>query len=157
MKKMHAQWLTVHKADIDQETSIEILWQTAPNTLQLLIFRISNGSPGTRPRLATEEIGPYHCLAELRQQLCMLFGDLAARRICHPSSWLPPGIPATPPVPLRLSPSVTQPADPRERHKPTREYPALTTAHSSHLAMTEVQPSEKVHQVPSREHWTKLA
>jgi len=155
MKKMHAQWLTVHKADIDQDTSIEILWQTAPNTLHLLLSRISRC--GNRGSLTTEEIGPYHCLAELRQQLCMLFGELAARRICHPSSWLPPGIPATPRVPLRPSPSVTQPGDPRERHTPTRECPALTTAHSSHLPMTEVRPSEKVHQAPSLEHWTKLA
>ena len=128
MKKPHAQWLTVHKTDIDQDAAIEILWQTAPNTLHLLISRISHGGPGTRPRLATEEIGPYHCLAELRQQLCMRFGELPAQRICHPSSWLPPGIPATHPVP-----------------------------HSSLLAMTEVQLSEKVHHIAYHDHWTELA
>jgi hypothetical protein len=126
MKKMLAQWLTVHKADIDQDTAIEILWQTAPNTLNLLIFRISRC--GNRATVAAEEIGPYHCLAELRQQLCVLYGAPAAQRICHPSSWLPPGIPATRTVP-----------------------------HSSHLAMTDAQPSEKVRHVPSHEHWTELA
>jgi hypothetical protein len=89
MKKPHAKWITVHKADIDQYASIEILWQTDLNTLHLLLLRISRG-PG-RAQLTTEQIGPYRCLAELRQQLCVLFGELPARRICHnPSSWLPP-------------------------------------------------------------------
>jgi hypothetical protein len=89
IKRPHAVWLTVHKADIDQYTSIEILWQTDLNTLHLLLFRISPG-PG-RGQLTTEEIGPYRCLAELRQQLCVLFGERSARRICHnPNSWLPP-------------------------------------------------------------------
>lgn len=88
MNKPHAVWLTVHKADIDQFTSVEILWQTDLNTLHLLLFRFSRG-PG-RGQLTTEEIGPYHCLAELRQQLCVLFGELSARRICHnTSTWLP--------------------------------------------------------------------
>jgi hypothetical protein len=96
MKTPHAKWLTVHKSDIDSYTSIEILWQTAPNTLHLLVFRINLGGTSTRPRLITEQIGPYHCLAELRQQLCMRFGELAAQRICQPSSWLPASIPATP-------------------------------------------------------------
>jgi len=53
--------------DIDQDTSIEILWQTAPNTLHVLILRISRD--GNRASLASEEIGPYHCLVDLRQQL----------------------------------------------------------------------------------------
>jgi hypothetical protein len=89
MKKPHAKWITVHNADIDQYTSIEILWETDPNTLHLLLFRIIRG-PG-RGQLTTEQIGPYRCLAELRQQLCVLFGELSARRICHnASSWLPP-------------------------------------------------------------------
>ncbi len=96
MKTPHAKWVTVHKGDIDQETSIEILWQTAPNTLHLLVFRISHGAADSRPRLTTEQIGPYRSLLELRQQLCMRFGELAAHRICHPSSWLPASIPATP-------------------------------------------------------------
>jgi len=88
MRKPHAQWLTVHKADIDRDTSIEILWQTAPNTLHLLLFRFSLGTG--RATLTTEELGPYRSLAELRQQLSVLFGELTARRICqHPSSWLP--------------------------------------------------------------------
>jgi hypothetical protein len=93
MKKPHAQWLTVHQADIDQDTSIEILWQTAPNTLNLLLFRIDHG--GSRPCLVTEEIGPYRSLAELHHKLCLLFGDLTAERVCHPYPWLPPGIPVT--------------------------------------------------------------
>jgi len=156
MKTMHAQWLTAHNTDIDHDTSIEILWQTAPNTLHVLIFRISRGGNGVS--LTTEEIGPYHCLAELRQKLCMLFGELPAQRICHPSPWLPPGIPATCPVPLRPSTSVTpagKSADAAAAH--TRECPALTTPHSSHLAMTDGQPSEKVHHVSPHEHWTELA
>ena len=94
MKKPHAQWLTLHKADIDQDTSIEILWETASNTLNLLLFRISHR--GTRPRLTAEEIGPYRSLAELRHQLRILFGKPSARRICHPCPWLPPGIPVAP-------------------------------------------------------------
>ena len=94
MKTMHAQWLTVHKTDIDHDTSIEILWQTARNTLHVLIFRLSRD--GNRANLISEEIGPYHCVADLRQQLCMLFGELAAQRIGDPSSWLPPGYPGKP-------------------------------------------------------------
>jgi hypothetical protein len=156
MKKMLAQWLTVHKTDIDQDTSIEILWQTAPNTLNLLLFRINRGT--SRATVTAEEIGPYHCLDELRQQLCMLFGELPAQRICHPSSWLPPGIPTTHPVPRRPSTSVTSPlGNPQRRHLPTRECPAFTTPHGSHLAMTDVQPSEKVHHVSPHEHCTELA
>jgi hypothetical protein len=89
MKKPHAQWLTVHQADIDQYTSIEILWQTELNALNVLLFRINRCD--SRFHLTTETIGPYHSLAELRQQLCMLFGELPARRICHNAgSWLPP-------------------------------------------------------------------
>jgi len=76
MTKMHAQWLTVHKTDIDHDTSIEILWQTAPNTLNVLILRISRDGNGVS--LASEEIGPYRSLAELRQQLSMLFGEQSA-------------------------------------------------------------------------------
>jgi hypothetical protein len=88
MKKPRAIWMTVHTADIDQYTSIEILWQTDLNTLHLLLFRISPGHG--RGQLTTEEIGPYRCLAELRQQLRVRFGELSARRICHnSSSWLP--------------------------------------------------------------------
>lgn len=90
MKKPHAQWLTLHKADIDQYTSIEILWQTEFNTLNLLVFRIDRR--GSEIHLTTEEIGPYHCLAELRQKLRVVFGELPARRICHNAgSWLTPG------------------------------------------------------------------
>jgi hypothetical protein len=103
MKKPHAHWLTVHKAVIDQDTSIEILWETAPNTLKLLLFRINHG--GSRSRLVTETIGPYRCLAELRHQLCVLFGELSARCICHPCPWLPPSIPVAP-ASVRPSPSV---------------------------------------------------
>jgi hypothetical protein len=99
MKKPHAQWLTLHKADIDQDISIEILWQTQLNTLHLLLFRIQHS--GGRVHLTTETIGPYHSLAELRQQLCVLFGELPAKRICHnPSSWLSPyhqGLPTASP------------------------------------------------------------
>ena len=91
MKKPHAQWLTLHKADLDRNTSIEIIWQTVPNTLNLLLFRIKHN--GTKPRLVTEEIGPYRSLVELRHQLCILFGELSAQRVCHPCPWLPPGIP----------------------------------------------------------------
>jgi len=130
MKTMRVQWLTVHKTDIDHDTSIEILWQTAPNTLHVLIFRISHGSNGVS--LTSEEIGPYHCLAELRQQLCMLFGERTAQRICDPSPWLPPRIPVIRPEPLRPSTS-------------------------SHLAMTDVQQSGKIQHVSSREHWTEVA
>ena len=90
MKKPHAQWLTVHKADIDQYTSIEILWQTELDTLHLLLFRISRCNGG-RMQLSTETIGPYHSLAELRRELCVFFGELPSRRICHNAgSWLPP-------------------------------------------------------------------
>jgi hypothetical protein len=143
MKIRHAQWVTVHKTDIDQDASIEILCQTTPNILHVLIFRVRRD--GNRASLTSEEIGPYHCLAELRQQLCMLFGELAAQRICDPSSWLPPGIPATHPVLLRPSTLATQTGDPQE----LRECPARTTPHSSHLAMTDVQQSEKIQHVPS--------
>jgi hypothetical protein len=139
MKNMHAQWLTVHKADIDQDTSIEILWQTAPNTLHVLIFRSSRD--GTRASLTSEEIGPYHCFAGLRQQLCTLFGERAAQRICDPRSWLPPGIPVSRPEPLRPSSSATQTGDPQE----LREW------------MTDVQQSEKIQSVSSHEHWTEVA
>jgi len=151
MTKMHAQWLTVHKTDIDHDTSIEILWQTAPNTLNVLILRISRDGNGVS--LASEEIGPYRSLAELRQQLSMLFGELSAQRICDPSSWLPPGIPATHRVLLLLSIPATQIGDPQE----LRECPAHTTPQSSHLAMTDVQHSEKIQQLPSHEQWTEVA
>jgi hypothetical protein len=88
MKKPHARWLTLHKADIDQSTSIEILWQTELNTLNILLFRIDRRS--SRAHLTTETIGPYHSLADLRRGLCVLFGELPARRICHNAgSWLP--------------------------------------------------------------------
>jgi hypothetical protein len=130
MKTMRAQWLTVHKSDIDHDTSIEILWQTAPNTLHALIFCIRRGSNGAS--LTSEEIGPYRCLADLRQRLCMLFGERAAQRICNPSSWLPPGIPVIRSEPLR-------------------------PATRSHLAMTDVQQSEKIQPVSSHEHWTEVA
>ena len=90
MKKPHAQWLTVHQADIDQYISIEILWQTEIDSLHLLLFRINRC--GSRMHLTTETIGPYHSLAELRRAMCVLFGELPARRICHNAgSWLPPG------------------------------------------------------------------
>jgi len=151
MKTMHAQWLTVHKTDIDQDTSIEILWQTVPTTLHVLILRISRD--GTRAALNSEEIGPYHCLADLRQQLCMLFGERAAQRICDPSSWLPSGIPVSRPELLRPSIAATQTGDPQE----LRECPARTTPPSSHLAMTDVQQSEKIQNASSDEHWTELA
>ena len=151
MKKMHAQWLTVHKTDIDHDTSIEILWQTAPNALHVLIFRISHD--GNRASLTSEEIGPYHCLADLRQQLSMLFDEPAAQRICHPSSWLPPGIPVSGPDSLRRSTSATQTDQPLE----LRERPALTTPPSSHLAVTDVQQSEQIQTVSSHELWTEVA
>jgi hypothetical protein len=151
MKNMHARWLTVHKTDIDQDTSIEILWQTAPNALHVLIFRISRD--GNRASLTSEEIGPYHCLADLRQQLSMLFDEPAAQRICHPSSWLPAGIPVSRPESLRRSTSATQTDQPLE----LREWPALTTPPSSHLAVTDVQQSEKIQPVSSHEHWTEVA
>jgi len=151
MKNMHARWLTVHKTDIDQDTSIEILWQTAPNTLHVLIFRISRD--GNRASLTSEEIGPYHCLADLRQQLSMLFDEPAAQRICHPSSWLPPGIPVSGPDSLRRSTSATQTDQPQE----PREWPASTTPPSSYLAMTDVEQPEKIQPVSSHEHWTKVA
>ena len=151
MKTMHAQWLTVHKTDIDQDTSIEILWQTAPNTLHALIFCVGRGSSGAS--LTTEEIGPYHCLADLRQQLCMLFGERAAQRICDPSSWLPSGIPVSGPDSLRRSTSATQTDQPQE----PREWPASTTPPSSYLAMTDVQQSEKIQHASSDEHWTEVA
>jgi hypothetical protein len=87
MRTPHAQWLTVHQGDIDQYTSIEILWQTRPNTLTLLVFRIVRGHP---THLTTEEIGPYRSLAELHRELCVLYGEPAARRICqNANSWLP--------------------------------------------------------------------
>ena len=151
MKNMHARWLTVHKTDIDQDTSIEILWQTAPNTLHVLIFRISRD--GNRASLTSEEIGPYHCVADLRQQLCTLFGELAAQRIGDPSSWLPPGIPVSGPDSLRRSTSATQTDQPQE----PREWPASTTPPSSYLAMTDVEQLEKIQPVSSHEHWTKVA
>jgi len=139
MKTMHAQWFTVHKSDIDHDTSIEILWQTAPSTLHVLIFRISRGGNGAS--LTSEEIGPYQCLAELHQQLGMLFGELAAQRICDPRSWLPAGMPVSRPEPLRASPSTTQTGDPQE----LREW------------MTDVQQSEKIPHLSSHEHWTEVA
>ena len=151
MKNMHARWLTVHKTDIDQDTSIEILWQTAPNALHVLIFRISHD--GNRASLTSEEIGPYHCLADLRQQLSMLFDEPAAQRICHLNSWLPADIPVSRPESLRRSTSATQTDQPPE----LREWPALTTPPSSHLAVTDVQQSEKIQPVSSHEHWTKVA
>ncbi len=130
MKTIRVQWLTVHKSDIDHDTSIEILWQTAPNTLHALILCI--GRDGNKASLTSEEIGPYHCLADLRQRLCMLFGEVAAQRICDPSSWLPPGITVIRSEPLRPSTS-------------------------SHLSMTDVQQSEKIPPVSSHEHWTEVA
>ena len=130
MKIMHAQWLTVQKTDIDHDTSIEILWQTAPNTLHALILCI--GRDGNKASLTSEEIGPFHCLADLRQRLCMLFGEHAAQRICNPSCWLPPGIPVIRSEPLR-------------------------PATRSHLAMTDVQQSEKIQPVLSHKHWTEVA
>jgi hypothetical protein len=151
MKTMHAQWLTLHKTDIDQDTSIEILWQTAPNTLHVLILRISRD--GTRASLTSEEIGPYHCLADLRQQLCMLFGEPAAQRIGEPSSWLPPGIPVSGLESLRRSTSATPSYQPQE----LRQWPALATPPSSHLAMTDVQQPETIQPVSSDEHWTEVA
>ena len=151
MKNMHARWLTVHKSDIDQDTSIEVLWQTAPNTLHVLIFRIRHDS--NRASLTREEIGPYHCLADLLQQLCILFGEPAAQRICDPSSWLPPGIPVSRPEPLRPSTSVMQTGETQE----LRECPARTTPPSSHLAMTDGQQSEQIQSVSSHEHWTEVA
>lgn len=151
MKKMHVQWLTVRKTEIDQDTSIEILWQTAPNTLHVLIFGISR--EGNSASLTSEEIGPYHCLADLRQQLCMRFGEPAAQRICVSSSWLPPGIPVSRPELLRPSIAATQNGDPQE----LRECPGRTTPPSSHLAMTDVEQSEKIQHVSSHEHWTEVA
>jgi hypothetical protein len=151
MKTMHAQWLTVHKTDIDHDTSIEILWQTARNTLHVLIFRLSRD--GNRANLISEEIGPYHCVADLRQQLCTLFGELAAQRIGDPSSWLPPGIPVSRPERLPPSTSAAQTGDPQE----LRESPARTMPPSSHLAMTDVLQSEEIQRVSSDEHWTEVA
>lgn len=89
MNKTRASWLTVHKGDIDRYTSIEIIWKTNSNTLYLLMFRLSTGDG--RQQLTTEETGPYHDIIELRQQIGVLFGEIAARRICrNPRSWLPP-------------------------------------------------------------------
>jgi len=151
MKTMRVQWLTVHKTDIDHDTSIEILWQTAPNTLHVLIFRISRD--GIRTSLTSEEIGPYHCLTDLRQQLCTLFGEAAAQRIGEPSPWLPPGIPVSRPAPLRPSTEATQTDQPHE----LREWPARTAPPRSHPAITEVQQLESIQHVSPHEHWTEVA
>lgn len=151
MKKMHAQWLTLHKTDIDHDTSIEILWQTAPNTLYVLISRINRD--GNRASLTSEEIGPCHCLADLHQQLCMRFGELAAQCIGDPCSWLPPGIPVSRPEPLRSSTSTTQTGEPPQ----LRQWPARTTSFSSHLPMTDVQQSEEIQHLTSDEHWIEVA